>query len=733
MLLRGWALFWGTPLLQFVPWHRYAIELLRGGHLPLWNPLLGAGAPLLANYQSALLYPPNLLLLLTGPEYGHGLLVFLHLIWAGLGMRALARRLGMQPAGQMISALAFSLSGYMVSRAGFISINHTAAWLPWLVMALDSFLDRVRTGGKPGAWIRPLCLFCLALAMQWLAGHAQTSWYTLLLLAVWAVWRLGAWHDRPRQFRAIGLLVGAGALTFAMAAAQLLPTLEYLQQTPRATALDMEYALTYSFWPWRILGLFLPDLFGSPVRGDFWGYGNYWEDAIYMGILPALLAVGCVWKKLRENDASGRMVRFLLIVGGISLVLSLGKNTPIFPFLFRHIPSFSLFQAPARWNLILIFSLSLLAGFGLDTWSTPTGRGLYWTRLGTAGAAVIGLAAFLGSLWMGDIEPSFVRAFAIAGLWLAAAGLLTLFLPKSFTPRFQAVLGALLLLDLVWAGWGLNPALPLSVYQGETPLQELSSGADGARLYMPSDVEYTATFERSHRFDTFDPGIDWRMVRDAGIPNAPSLESIPSLNNFDPFVPNRYEQLIRMIETNPSQPDPALLALADVGWVAADLGVGPLGVQYSPVTGAARLWLVPHAVMAGSLEQSLQMLSSGEVDLQQTVIIEAPIETIEHSGGPSQGEILASGNPNEVRLWIEAPEGTWLALADTWYPGWRLYIDEDRADMYPAFAAFRGAWVPAGNHEIRMCYRPMSFYIGVAVSVIGWLFFAFLYFRWNHD
>ena len=134
-------------MLQFVPWHRYAIELLRGGHLPLWNPLLGAGAPLLANYQSALLYPPNLLLLLTGPEYGHGLLVFLHLIWAGLGMRALARRLGMQPAGQMISALAFSLSGYMVSRAGFISINHTAAWLPWLVMALDSFLDRVRTGG----------------------------------------------------------------------------------------------------------------------------------------------------------------------------------------------------------------------------------------------------------------------------------------------------------------------------------------------------------------------------------------------------------------------------------------------------------------------------------------------------------------------------------------------------------------------------------------------------------
>ena len=43
--LRGQALFWGTPLLQFIPWWHYTWDVLSAGHLPLWNPYLGMGAP----------------------------------------------------------------------------------------------------------------------------------------------------------------------------------------------------------------------------------------------------------------------------------------------------------------------------------------------------------------------------------------------------------------------------------------------------------------------------------------------------------------------------------------------------------------------------------------------------------------------------------------------------------------------------------------------------------------
>jgi len=732
MLVQGRVLFWGTPMLQFVPWHRFAVEVLRSGHLPLWNPLVGAGAPLLANYQSALLYLPNLLLALTGPAYGHGLLVALHLVWAGLGMRALARALGVKPAGAMTAGLAFSLSGYMVARSGFISINHTAAWTPWVVLALDRLLGRLESAGRPRAWAGSLAGLSAALAMQWLAGHAQTAWYTLVLLVLWTAWRLleRGWRAR---FKAVAVIAAAGGLAFAMSAAQLLPTLEYLGQTARASALGMEYALTYSFWPWRLLGLLLPDLYGSPVRGDFWGYGNYWEDALYLGVLPLLLALGVGVRKLRSKDDTGSLVRLLLLVAAGALLLALGKNTPLYPFLFRSVPTFSLFQAPARWNLLLVFSLALLAGLGVDHWSTPVGRGLYWTRLGTAGTAIIGLAAFLGSLWMGDIEPTFVRAFALAGLWLALSGLLTLFLPKVSGPRLVLVLGIVLLADLVSAGWGLNPSLPGSVYQGSTALAELSAAGEGQRLYMPDELEYAVMFERSHRFETFDPGFEWSLVRETGIPNTPLLESIPSFNNFDPFVPERYTRFVEALDSSPPPIRARLLALAGVGWLAVDRAGGPLDVGYEPLPGSQRLWLMPAGRSAASPAQALEWITAGRFDPELEAIVEAPDSRGDLVGGPAQARMLASQGPNTLRMAVEAPEGTWLVVAESWYPGWRLTIDGEPAEMYPAFVAFRGCWIPAGEHELQMTYRPATFYAGAALAVLGWLLCAGLRLRWKND
>ena len=99
VLLRGQALFWGTPALQFIPWWQTAWDALLSAQLPLWNPMVGMGAPLLANYQSALFYPPHWLYfvfyILGGTPlmaWGQALLIALHLVWAGAGMALLLRR-----------------------------------------------------------------------------------------------------------------------------------------------------------------------------------------------------------------------------------------------------------------------------------------------------------------------------------------------------------------------------------------------------------------------------------------------------------------------------------------------------------------------------------------------------------------------------------------------------------------------------------------------------------------
>ena len=720
MLLRAEALFWGTPLLQFVPWRQFALDCLRQGHLPLWNPWLGMGAPLLANYQSALLYPPNILLIFTGLAWGHGLLMVLHLIWAGYGMIVVARRLRLGPLAQAVAGLSFSLSGYLVARGGFLSINAAAAWLPWIVVAVDNMAKQTADHGWSKSAVKAVLWLSLALSLQWLAGHAQTAWYSLLLVCFWGGWRAIEQQGWKGLWRTGVGLIGAGVLAFMMSAVQLLPTVEYLIQSHRATALDPELVLTYSFWPWRLLGLVMPDLFGNPATGDYWGYGNYWEDAIYIGVLPLLLALGAIWRSLRGQGEHSRLSRLLVVLSTAALVFALGKNSPIFPFLFQYVPSFDLFQAPTRWNLILVFSLSLLAAIGAETWREPSGRSLYWTRLGTAGAGVIGLAAWLGSMVIEGVEPSFVRAFVLAGLWLFITGVLTLRGSARFSWRWMTLSGLVILMDLIVAGIGLNPAIPTEVFLSRSQLLDVVG--DEHRIYVPPDVEYEFKYERTHRFDTFHTLLDWGHIRDSGLPNTPLLDDIPSANNFDPILPERYVIWVETIEALPDAQRTKLLALMDVGWQASIDPAEEFHLRYEPVPGASRLRMIPQAIVAASPEAALSLVTASDFEPDQTVILEGIFHQPPPIGsGEGKALLNPTSDPGEVSVTVQAPEGAWLLLSDTWYPGWEVMVDNTSTTLYRADYLFRAVWVPPGEHEVEFRYRSALFAIGGFLSLAAWL------------
>ncbi|HUV88838.1 MAG TPA: hypothetical protein VMY80_04235, partial [Anaerolineae bacterium] len=115
-LFAGQSFFWGTPLLQFVPWQRMAAATWRTGHLPLWNPLVGCGAPLAANYQVAAFYPLNLLYLLLPAEVALSWTTALHLALAGWGMYCWGRAVGLERFPATIGAFALSGSGFLVAR-----------------------------------------------------------------------------------------------------------------------------------------------------------------------------------------------------------------------------------------------------------------------------------------------------------------------------------------------------------------------------------------------------------------------------------------------------------------------------------------------------------------------------------------------------------------------------------------------------------------------------------------
>jgi hypothetical protein len=260
VLFTGKALFWGTPATQFIPWWKWSFDSILSGNLPLWNPLLGMGAPLIANYQSALFYPPNWIYFIfyiigdvPALAWSQALLVTLHLIWSGIGMAVFTRKIGLGKLGQVVSGLSFGLSGYLVARAWFASINTSVAWLPWvLIFSYDTTI--------PDKKKYPTIKLGIVIGLQLLAGHAQTSWCTWLLAGMLIVY----WNwDRVKgdrvQIRRLllaigkswGYLVVAIMIGAALSAIQLFPTAVYLLQSQRAAAAVADFRVICPKYLWK--------------------------------------------------------------------------------------------------------------------------------------------------------------------------------------------------------------------------------------------------------------------------------------------------------------------------------------------------------------------------------------------------------------------------------------------------------------------------------------------------
>ena len=751
----GRALFWGTPVLQFYPWRAWGLAMLRQGVAPLWNPLLGMGAPLAANYQSAFFYPPTWLPWLLGAVggrsafiWGHALIAAFHLTLAAWGMARLARFLGFTDLGQALAALAYALSGYLVARLGFFSINAATAWVPWMLWGVGEVVRHPRARAVAG--------LALAVGLQGLAGHAQTAWYTALLAALWAGFLL--W--RRRRAGRLGVRLGALALAalggMALAALQLVPTAEYLLQSQRATGVDPEVGLAYSFWPWHLLNFVAPEAFGNPALGDYWGYANYWEDAVYLGLIPLLLAGWAVGRALRRwlrgrasaapapdeatrSEADPSLALFWAGVVLLGMALALGKHSPLFMALWRHVPTFNLFRGPTRWSLWAEVGLALLAGMGAARWRRPGPRGVYALRLLGAGAwGMTGTALLLGLVAPQAVRSvTLLRGAALFGVMLWLAVVLTLKAPPTPTRREASPWAwAVVLavgLDLFAAGWGLNPTLPMSTLTDQRPESAQVRRQVGAgRLFLAPADEERLKFRCYFRFDTFWPPHGWADVTASLLPNLTMWAGVPSANNFDPLVPGRYAAWLKAWAQQPPPLQARWLARMGVTvrqWVDP---VDDCAVRFQPLPDAEPLarWVpLAYAVPDGAtaLEAVIQRAKQGGPFWQRAIVVEG------NAGQPSAAAPLVpygaaaplppavSGRvtvqrhgPQEAVYRIEAPRPGWLFFSATWYPGWRAWVDGRPVPLRRAEFLFRAVPVPAGAHEVRVAYRPW-WWPGVAV------------------
>ena len=521
--------------------------------------------------------------------------------------------------------------------------------------------------------------------------------------------------------------MGAG-----ISAIQLVPTLEYLIQSQRSGEYGYAEAMTYSFWPWRFLTLIVPNLFGNPAAGNYWGYGNYWEDAVYIGLMPILIAVGVVIRAFfarREKDSqkattSNRgLVIFLSGIILVSFLLALGDNTNLFPFLYRHVPTFGIFQAPTRYSLWAEISLAILAGMGIDQLAQVAGRRKYWIRLSAAGCiAVIG-GSYIGWKFLTDVKTTFFIPIGLAGIFGLGTALLILFQPGKDQELnykiWSGIVVFLIAVDLIIAGWGLNPGAGVGFY--EVARNEES----GKRTYMTPDLEYNLKFEKYFRFETFSPEVSWDEMHLDLLPNLPIIHRMELVNNFDPLVTSRFHTWLSEYEKLDEPYQHPMTGLMNIGQIISEVEGKPYRFDIRLDGSYSEVRINDLVTIAENDQEALENIIDEKFDLSRSLIFSStPREVDNKCQNGSDGVVSVTEKaPGYIKIKSDLEKDGWLIWSQSWYPGWIAEIDgKQKVEVKRANYLFQAVCVPGGEHIVEIIYRPVSFYIGVGITFTSLVF-----------
>jgi hypothetical protein len=118
------------------------------GESPAWMPGIYTGFPSLAQVEVGTLYPSNLLLFGLLPPYAAiAWAQILPLAIAGIGMFLLATELGLPLEARLLTAGAFSLSGFLVAHLRQLNMVDASAWIPFVLLAAERIATRTMLVG----------------------------------------------------------------------------------------------------------------------------------------------------------------------------------------------------------------------------------------------------------------------------------------------------------------------------------------------------------------------------------------------------------------------------------------------------------------------------------------------------------------------------------------------------------------------------------------------------------
>jgi hypothetical protein len=390
--LLGHAVLPGDDLTQNFPLRVLAGRQIRGGQLPLHNPYIWGGAPLLAGWNAAAAYPLTFLFAVLPGTAAWTLNMIVTWTVAGLGMFCFLRALRLASLPSALGAVTFAFAGAMPAQVAHLGLVAGLSWVPLQLLSVLR-LTETRDAASRLRWITGLAgTFGLTI----LAGEPRAiadAGVIVVIYAAWRIIRLGRGAGPAAIPVAAGSVAGGLVLGVCLGAVQWMPGLAVIGTSQRgvsSVALFNSGSLPHR---WLLLML-VPDLLGgsgSLGQPAFFANYNLAEVTGYAGILPLVAAAALLGRlRLRPRPPEWAVWHVMALAG---FVLALGGNTPAGTLLV-HVPLFSGLRLPSRNLLVADLALAVLLAYWADQPLGDRGRRLLRGR----GGGRLDLETFLGVL-----------------------------------------------------------------------------------------------------------------------------------------------------------------------------------------------------------------------------------------------------------------------------------------------------------------------------------------------
>ncbi len=633
-------------------WHfNFAIrffmsDALKHGYLPLWSKNMGTGFPLFAETQIGLFNIYNFLAFkFLSPAIALDLGYVLTFITAFSGTFLFCKSINLSRKTALFAGFLFSLCGIFVTHVPHYNYIQAASFLPWIFFLTEKIITTKK--------IRFGLLLIIFLSQQIYSGYPQVPLITLVGCTLYSLFRA----YQQKSFKSLiiwGIFICLGVV---ISFPQLALTWQLVQNSPPL------FSNTYADFPYNpihLLSFLNPYLFGDPRIGTYppisADWGIFWESTAYFGLLPVIFVLYFILFTKKTI-----FQKTFLIIAGISLILLLGKYTP-FSFI-NNLPPFSAFRVPARYILLFAWSLVIIFAIGFNN---------------------------------------------LKNKWLAN-GIIVL-----------------TIIDVLFFALNYNPIVDSARWLERPEMVKYLESHDHAwfRVHaIPAIIPWNKIFltegwKNINKYQNFRNSLDG---------NENLYWSVPSFDFYTRLVPRRVILQKIMVEKETRISDSGnvsitpeaikILSLAGVKYITSPSKLSNLKLIFE-THNRPKFYLYkilkpyPHAYLTNNFivvdPHSFKREYMVKNPSNQSVVLESKIRVNKDDHSIRQVKILEDSDL-VVSVQASSPKDAILILSDSYYPGWKAYIDHIETKIYPANINQRAVLFPEGRHLVTFKYEPFAF------------------------